>query len=381
VATSERILTTLASSADVHPLTSGRSFMPIRRPGWRRAILDYLAISLGLILVPAAFGESLVTPVPHYLSLPPLALAMMITTIFAFAGTYPPYRTPLDIADTEGLVRGVACAAMLVIMGSIGIDKAPDKCAFLTAGFVVALLVLRCEVAHLLSGNQTLQIRSALPVSLEVATEEAAIVSAGEGGMLLENPYETSPAGELAKRIVDVVGASVVFILAFPLFLAVALLIKIDSKGPIFIRQQRIGRRGVPFYMWKFRSMYSGVPRYARSPVSDTDPRLTRLGRALRRMSIDELPQLLNVLKGDMSLVGPRPEMPFIVRKYRPRERLRLNAVPGITGLWQISPARAMPIHQNLYLDLFYIENRNIFLDLAILLRTVTAVVRGIGAT
>jgi lipopolysaccharide/colanic/teichoic acid biosynthesis glycosyltransferase len=82
-----------------------------------------------------------------------------------------------------------------------------------------------------------------------------------------------------------------------------------------------------------------------------------------------------------MSLVGPRPEMPFIVRKYRPRERLRLNAVPGITGLWQISPARAMPIHQNLYLDLFYIENRNIFLDLAILLRTVTAVVRGIGAT
>jgi lipopolysaccharide/colanic/teichoic acid biosynthesis glycosyltransferase len=133
--------------------------------------------------------------------------------------------------------------------------------------------------------------------------------------------------------------------------------------------------------MWKFRSMYSGVPRYARSPVSDTDPRLTRLGRALRRMSIDELPQLLNVLKGDMSLVGPRPEMPFIVRKYRPRERLRLNAVPGITGLWQISPARAMPIHQNLYLDLFYIENRNIFLDLAILLRTVTAVVRGIGAT
>ena len=381
MATSERILTPLASTADVHPPTSGRSFMPIRRPSWRQAILDYLAISLGLILVPAAFGESFVMPVPHYPSLSPLALAMMITTVFAFAGTYPRHRTPLDIADTEGLVRGVACAAMLVVIGSIGIDKARDKCVFLTAGFIVALLVLQREVADLLGGNRTLQVWSALLVSLEVANEEAAAVSAGEGGTLLEIPYGPSPAGELMKRIVDIFGAFIAFVLALPLFLAVTLLIKIDSKGPVFIRQQRIGRGGVPFYMWKFRSMHAGVPRYARSPVSDTDPRLTRLGRALRRMSIDELPQLLNVLRGDMSLVGPRPEMPFIVRKYRCRERLRLDAVPGITGLWQISPARAMPIHQNLDLDLFYIANRNIFLDFAILLRTVTAVVHGIGAT
>jgi len=115
--------------------------------------------------------------------------------------------------------------------------------------------------------------------------------------------------------------------------------------------------------------------------VSDTDPRLTNIGRVLRRLSIDELPQLLNVLQGDMSLVGPRPEMPFIVATYGPRERLRLNAVPGITGLWQISPARAMPIHQNLEFDFFYIESRNFFLDVAILLRTITAIVRGIGAT
>jgi len=115
--------------------------------------------------------------------------------------------------------------------------------------------------------------------------------------------------------------------------------------------------------------------------VSDTDPRLTNIGRALRRLSIDELPQLLNVIQGNMSLVGPRPEMPFIVAKYGPQERMRLSATPGITGLWQISPARAMPIHKNLQFDLFYIESRNIFLDIAILLRTITAVVRGIGAT
>jgi lipopolysaccharide/colanic/teichoic acid biosynthesis glycosyltransferase len=107
---------------------------------------------------------------------------------------------------------------------------------------------------------------------------------------------------------------------------------------------------------------------------------LTSLGRALRRFSIDEIPQLINVLMGDMSLVGPRPEMPFIVKTYDARQRLRLHARPGITGLWQVSPARARPIHESVELDLYYIQNRNIFLDLAILLRTVTAVVRGIGA-
>ena len=182
------------------------------------------------------------------------------------------------------------------------------------------------------------------------------------------------------KRTVDFLVAASLLILALPLGLGVAILIKLDSEGPVFLRQKRIGRCGIPFSMWKFRSMHVGVARYARSPISDSDPRLTRLGRALRRLSIDELPQLLNILKGDMSLVGPRPEMPFIVKDYTAFERLRLNATPGITGLWQISPARAMPIHQNLELDLYYIEHQSFFLDTAIMLRTVTAVVRGIGA-
>jgi lipopolysaccharide/colanic/teichoic acid biosynthesis glycosyltransferase len=188
-------------------------------------------------------------------------------------------------------------------------------------------------------------------------------------------------AGRLLKRMLDIVVSLVVLILALPLLACVAVLIKLDSPGPVLIRQRRIGKCGVPFRMWKFRSMQSGVCRYAPSPVSEGDPRLTKIGRALRRFSIDELPQLVNVLQGAMSLVGPRPEMPFIVQNYDARERLRLRAIPGITGLWQISPARATPIHQHVELDLFYIENRNIFLDLAILLRTITAVFRGIGAT
>jgi len=190
-----------------------------------------------------------------------------------------------------------------------------------------------------------------------------------------------SSGGRLLKRILDIVISLVVLILALPLLACVAVLIKLDSPGPVLIRQRRIGKCGVPFRMWKFRSMQSDVCRYAPSPVSEGDPRLTKIGRALRRFSIDELPQLVNVLQGAMSLVGPRPEMPFIVENYDARERLRLTVIPGITGLWQISPARATPIHQHVELDLFYIENRNIFLDLAILLRTITAVFRGIGAT
>ncbi len=122
------------------------------------------------------------------------------------------------------------------------------------------------------------------------------------------------------------------------------------------------------------------TPRYEASPVSPSDFRLTRVGKFIRRLSLDEIPQLINVLRGEMSLVGPRPEMPFIVDGYGTLERKRLKVRPGVTGLWQISPARALPIHENLHYDFYYIKYRNLFFDLAILLRTVVAVVRGVGA-
>lgn len=188
-----------------------------------------------------------------------------------------------------------------------------------------------------------------------------------------------SPESSL-KRGIDLAGSSVMLIIFAPLFVFVAALIKVDSDGPALFRQKRIGKDGEPFDIWKFRSMRVDANPYERSPVGDCDPRLTRIGRILRRLSIDELPQLVNVMKGEMSLVGPRPEMPFIVEKYGPLERQRLCVRPGITGLWQISPARAMPIHENLNYDFSYIENQSITLDCAILLRTITAVIRGIGA-
>ena len=188
------------------------------------------------------------------------------------------------------------------------------------------------------------------------------------------------PDDSALKRGMDIAGSSLLLLIFGPLFVLVGALIKLDSVGPALFQQKRIGKNGAPFDIWKFRSMRLDTHPYARSPVGDSDPRLTRVGRVLRRLSIDELPQLVNVLKGEMSLVGPRPEMPFIVEKYGSSELQRLCVRPGITGLWQISPARAMHIHENLNYDLSYIENQSIVLDCVILLRTIRAIIRGIGA-
>jgi lipopolysaccharide/colanic/teichoic acid biosynthesis glycosyltransferase len=185
---------------------------------------------------------------------------------------------------------------------------------------------------------------------------------------------------DLGRRGIDILGASAMLLAVAPVFTLVAALIKIDSRGPVFFRHARVGRHARHFDMWKFRTMRADVDRYQRSPTSDGDPRLTRVGRILRRTSVDELPQLINVLRGDMSLVGPRPEMPFIAAKHNALARSRVRVKPGMTGLWQISPARAFPIHENIEYDLFYVDHQNLFLDCAILLRTLTAVVRGMGA-
>jgi lipopolysaccharide/colanic/teichoic acid biosynthesis glycosyltransferase len=199
-------------------------------------------------------------------------------------------------------------------------------------------------------------------------------------GALGRPSYLSARRYRVAKRSCDIVGSLFLFMTLFPLGVMIAILIKFDSSGPVFFRHHRIGRDGKHFILWKFRSMRTDVPEYGISPRSMLDGRLTRIGRSIRRLSIDELPQLINVLRGDMSLVGPRPEMPFIVDGYRPFERGRLATKPGLTGLWQISPARAFPIHENLQYDLHYINNQNLLLDCAIILRTIAAVVRGIGA-
>jgi lipopolysaccharide/colanic/teichoic acid biosynthesis glycosyltransferase len=382
VATSERILTTISRPADSRRAFPQPWWSSARRPGWREVLADIATISLGLVLLSAMSGMSAITPLLHYSSLSPVTIALMATTVFATAGAYPRHRTPLDIAATEGLVRGILCGALLLLMGSLNRRSIPNVSTILAIASLSILLVLQREVAYILTNTKPPR-QSLMSGGLRPGYSTHGILSIATRDDLVhvERICAQSPSGYVLKRALDVSLASILLALVLPLFLVVAALIKLDSTGPVLIRQRRIGRGGEPFRMWKFRSMYRSVARYERSPVSNSDPRLTNVGRVLRRLSIDEIPQLLNVFEGQMSLVGPRPEMPFIVAKYAAYERQRLNAIPGITGLWQISPARAMPIHDNVELDLFYIENRNVFLDIAILLRTVTAVFRGIGAT
>ena len=196
----------------------------------------------------------------------------------------------------------------------------------------------------------------------------------------------------LMKRLIDVAAAAVLLTLFSPLYAGVALAIRLDSPGPIFFKQIRVGRWGTLFPMWKFRSMYIDAEERKRALMQENemaggvifkmkrDPRITRVGRFIRKASIDELPQLWNVLVGDMSLVGPRPPLPVEVNQYSLSDRRRLDVVPGITCIWQVSGRSDIPFDQQVQLDVQYIDSHSIWLDIKLLLLTVPAVLLGRGA-
>jgi exopolysaccharide biosynthesis polyprenyl glycosylphosphotransferase len=184
---------------------------------------------------------------------------------------------------------------------------------------------------------------------------------------------------EPAKRVFDVATAAFALLVVAPLLLWVTLRLRGSGVSPFFV-QERVGKQGRRFRMLKFRTLREDTEPYAVAPHERDDPRVTPYGRWLRRTSIDELPQLWNVLQGDMSLVGPRPEMPFIADTYDEWQRRRLTVKPGITGLWQILGRKDLPMHENLHYDFYYIRNRSIALDASILLRTVWAVLSRRGA-
>ncbi len=189
---------------------------------------------------------------------------------------------------------------------------------------------------------------------------------------------QTRIAGDLAKRTIDLTASALLLALFAPLLAIISVLVKKSSPGPVLFRQDRVGQDGRLFCIYKFRTMYRDAPQYSYSPGSGDDPRVTPIGRFLRRASLDELPQLLNVFCGHMSLVGPRPEMPFVVEQYSALQRRRLAVKPGITGLWQLSADRAFLIHENIEYDLYYVRHRSLFMDVAILLHTVLFAGRGI---
>ena len=195
-----------------------------------------------------------------------------------------------------------------------------------------------------------------------------------------------------AKRGVDVVGALAGLVLLAPLLVATALAIRIDSRGPVLFRQTRVGKRGRLFTMYKFRSMRTTAEIEKQAFDGDNesrdgvlfkmrqDPRVTRVGRIIRRLSIDELPQLLNIVRGDMSIVGPRPALPSEVEQYDFEARKRLQTRPGLTCLWQIGGRSDLAFGEQVDLDLRYLQARSLAKDLEIIARTVPAVITGKGA-
>jgi exopolysaccharide biosynthesis polyprenyl glycosylphosphotransferase len=188
---------------------------------------------------------------------------------------------------------------------------------------------------------------------------------------LRRSPFNPIHPMDPVKRLLDLMLSGALLVVTAPLLLIVSLLIRADSKGPALFRQIRIGRGGRSFEILKLRTMYVESNRFADSPSDDSDPRVTRIGRWLRASGIDELPQLINVFRGEMSMVGPRPEMPYIVDQYTELEQTRLLVKPGITGLWQLGADRKAQIHHNLEYDIYYVRNRSPLLDTLILLETV----------
>ena len=182
------------------------------------------------------------------------------------------------------------------------------------------------------------------------------------------------------NRALDLLVAAAALAVTAPLLLAAAIAIKLDTRGPVFYRHQRVGMGGAPFELWKLRTMVVGAEHIgAGLYIEDRDPRITRAGRTLRRFSLDELPNLFNVLLGDMAIVGPRPTVQRQVDRYTPRQRRRLEVRPGITGWAQVNGRTSLSWPERIELDVWYVDHRSLALDLRILARTLRLLATGQG--
>lgn len=231
---------------------------------------------------------------------------------------------------------------------------------------------------------------SVLPRLFEVISDEVLVHEIGGISMVPVNKKRMATARKLTKSVEDYALCLAGLLLCWPVLLAIAAAIKLDSPGPVLYRQTRIGKNGRPFQFFKFRSMVDGADRMRDElengrgedllfKITD-DPRITRVGRWIRKFSLDEVPQVFNVLRGQMSVVGPRPGLPEEVERYKGWHRLRLNAKPGITGLWQVNGRSDLPFDEMVKYDLYYIECSSLWLDAKTIIRTVAAVLRGKGA-
>ncbi len=224
-----------------------------------------------------------------------------------------------------------------------------------------AFKIVSDQFFHVLAGDAIIEAVDGIPVT-----------RLGGGQM---TPFQT-----LSKRILDLAGVALLAPFWIPTWGGIALAIWMEDGRPVLFKQKRVGLRGREFDFYKFRTMTPSANPYAVAPTDPCDPRITRLGRFLRKTSLDEIPQFLNILRGDMSLVGPRPEMKFIVDGYEEWQKARLDVKPGLTGLWQVVGRKNLPLEFNIEYDLWYIRNRSLVLDMMILIKTIPAVLFGKGA-
>lgn len=288
---------------------------------------------------------------------------------------------PLSFCDEDVPLIGEARYVRDIVVG-----HAIDTVIIATTAFdhdIVSRMI-----AELRGTGATIQLSSGL---FDILTSRVLVREVAGVPLITVRSVSFSRRNAFVKRVFDLVVASSILLLGMPVWLAVALAIKLDSPGPVLYKQERIGRGGRPFGMYKFRSMFRDADaRLAELEAANEadgplfkikdDPRITRVGKVLRRYSIDEFPQLINVLKGEMSLVGPRPPLPREVKAYGEREWQRMQVLPGMTGLWQVSGRSHLTFDEMIRLDLFYIENWSVAFDIALLARTLPAVLAARGA-
>lgn len=248
------------------------------------------------------------------------------------------------------------------------------------------------KLANLVVALQSLKVNvRVVPDFFDLVFLRSTVEDVGDMPLVTLREPILDPLQRFIKRIFDLITASLGFIITLPLMIVIAIVIKLDSPGPVIFKQQRVGENGRLFKMYKFRTMYHNAPALSEAMLQTLidgqlihklydDPRVTRVGRFLRRTSLDELPQFVNILKGDMSLVGPRPELPWLVDKYEPWQRKRFEVPQGLTGWWQINGRADKPMHLHTEDDLYYIKNYSLWLDIQILWRTIKAVIERRGA-
>lgn len=351
------------------------------------ALLTLILLSISRVLIRALFRSRLggISPVRIALAGGGRMAESLAKRLVAERNRWP----PIDVVGYLG-DRGDSSGGLPPYLGALGEIEAVIRRETITTVVVTLPSAMHAETLKLTERLRETDVDvRVVPDVLDLAYARATITNV-EGIPLvgLRDPA-LSPGGRIVKysfdRIVSLVGLA----LASPLFATIALLVRLDAPGPVFYRARRIGEDGRPFIMYKFRTMENDAdsrhPALGANVSLDdlkprSDPRVTRIGRLLRRTSLDELPQLWNVLRGEMSLVGPRPEQTFIVERYEPWQHRRTHIRPGMTGWWQVNGRGERPMHQHTEYDLYYLENYSLLLDLRILGRTVGAVLRGRGA-